>query len=97
MIIFVLMLSIGLKEGFRGLSILWQKRSLLIRCLLASLVLVPLAGMVVLRIVPMDTSARIGLMTLEYFNHSCFYSSDRLKYSFDANGKIIIFGKKSSL
>ncbi len=62
--IFMLMLSIGLKEGFKGLSILWQKRSLLIRCLLASLVLVPLAGMVVLLIVPMDTSARIGLMAM---------------------------------
>jgi BASS family bile acid:Na+ symporter len=64
MTILALMLSIGLKEGFQGLSILWQKRSLLIRCLLASLVLVPLAGMVVLRIVPMDTSARIGLMAM---------------------------------
>ena len=36
--IFALMLSIGLKEGFQGLSVLWQNRSLLIRCLLASLV-----------------------------------------------------------
>lgn len=62
--IFALMLSIGLQEGFKGLSVLWQNRSLLIRCLIASLILVPLVGMLVLPLVPMVSYARIGVMAM---------------------------------
>ncbi len=59
--IVLLMLSIGLGEGFRNLSILWQRPSLLVRCLIASFVLVPLAAMAIVEIVPMSSAARIGL------------------------------------
>jgi BASS family bile acid:Na+ symporter len=59
--IFLLMFSIGLGEGLNNLSILWRRPSLLVRCLIASFILVPLAAMLILRIVPMDQPARIGL------------------------------------
>ena len=59
--IFLLMLSIGLAEGFKNLTILWRRRSLLIRCLIASFVVTPLSAMVILSIVPMDASTRIAL------------------------------------
>lgn len=62
--IFMLMLSIGLQEGFKGLSVLWQNRSLLIRSLIASLILVPLAGILVLSVISMDFSARLGIMAM---------------------------------
>jgi BASS family bile acid:Na+ symporter len=62
--IFMLMLSIGLQEGFKGLSVLWKNRSLLIRSLIASLILVPLAGILVLSLISMDFSARIGIMAM---------------------------------
>ena len=62
--IFLLMLSIGLSEGFRNLSILWQRPSLLVRCLIASFVLVPLAAMAIVEIVPMSSAARIGLWAM---------------------------------
>lgn len=59
--IFLLMLSLGLEEGFKNLSLLWRRKSLLIRCLIASFIVVPLSAMLILRIVPMDTSSRIAL------------------------------------
>ncbi len=59
--LFLLMLSIGLREGFENLTLLWRRPSLLIRCLVASLVLVPLASMVIDAIVPMGTEARIAM------------------------------------
>jgi predicted Na+-dependent transporter len=62
--LFVLMLSIGLSQGFNNLSLLLRKRSLLIRCLLASFVLVPIAAMVINQIFPLDFPIRIGLATM---------------------------------
>ena len=62
--IFLLMLTIGLEEGFKNLSILWQRIPLLIRCLIATFIVVPLSAMLILRIVPMETSARIGMLAM---------------------------------
>ncbi len=60
--IFLLMFSIGLQEGFRNLSILWQRPSLLIRCLIAAFVVVPVAGIVILKLLPMmNPSTRLAL------------------------------------
>lgn len=59
--IFLLMFSIGLEEGFKNLSLLWRQTPLLIRCLIASYIVVPLSAMLILRIVPIDTSARIAV------------------------------------
>lgn len=61
LMIFLLMFSIGLQEGFKNLSLLWRRKPLLIRCLIASFIVVPLSAMLILSIVPMDTSSRIGL------------------------------------
>ena len=62
--IFLLMLTIGLNEGFRNLSLLWRRPSLLVRCLIASFILVPLAAMAIVAIVPMSPTTRIGLMAM---------------------------------
>ncbi len=59
--LFLIILSIGLREGWENLTFLWRQPSLLIRCLLASFVLVPLASMLIDAIVPMATEARIGM------------------------------------
>ncbi len=60
--IFLLMFSIGLQEGFRNLSILWRRPPLLIRCLIAAFIVVPVAGIVILKLLPMmDPSARAAL------------------------------------
>ncbi len=62
--IFLLMFSIGLEEGFKNLSLLWRRIPLLIRCLIASFIVVPLSAMLILSIVPMDTSARIAVAAM---------------------------------
>ena len=62
--IFLLMFSIGLEEGFKNLSLLWRRIPLLIRCLIASFIVVPLSAMLILSIVPMDTSSRIAVAAM---------------------------------
>ena len=62
--IFLLMLTLGLNEGFRNLSILWRRPSLLVRCLIASFILVPLAAMTIIAIVPLSPTTRIGLVAM---------------------------------
>lgn len=62
--IFLLMLNISLTEGFQSLSVLWRRPPLLLKSLVASFVLVPLIGMVILSIVSIPTSARIALMAM---------------------------------
>lgn len=62
--LFTLMLSLGLSQGYGNLSVLWRKPNLLIRCLLASFIFVPLAAMVIEIIIPMSFPVRIGLATM---------------------------------
>jgi bile acid:Na+ symporter, BASS family len=59
--LFVLMLGMGLNLTIRQLSYLWNKPGLLIRVLLASFVLVPLAAAIVVGILPLSTPVRIGI------------------------------------
>jgi len=59
--IFVLMLSIGLSQGFANIAFLWRRPGLLARCLFAAFVLVPIAAMVINQIVPMSFPVRMGL------------------------------------
>lgn len=54
--LFLLMLTIGLREGFKNLVALWLRPWLLIRSLIASFILVPLVGMVLYAVIPMETS-----------------------------------------
>jgi BASS family bile acid:Na+ symporter len=59
--LFILMLSVGLSTGFAKLLALTKNPSLLVRCVLAAFVLVPLAAMLIDRIIPMSTAMRLGL------------------------------------
>ncbi|MDR9403578.1 MAG: hypothetical protein RI580_09070 [Halothece sp. Uz-M2-17] len=59
--LFLLMLSIGLKEGVENLTLLWKRPNLLIRCLIASFLLVPLAAIAIDALLPLDTPARLGI------------------------------------
>ncbi|MCP6759727.1 MAG: bile acid:sodium symporter [Fischerella sp. CENA71] len=59
--LFVLMLGMGLNLTIRQLSYLWNKPGLLIRVLLASFVLVPLAAAIVVGILPLSAPVRIGI------------------------------------
>ena len=62
--IFLLMLSLGLTEGFQGILTLWKRPPLLLRSLVASFLLVPLVAMVILAIFPLPPEARIGIMAM---------------------------------
>ena len=62
--IFLLMLTIGLEEGFKNLSILWRRPPLLIRCLIASFVVVPIVAIVILSVIPMAQSTRVALAAM---------------------------------
>ena len=62
--LFLLMLSISLREGFANLTVLWRRPGLLFRCLLASFVLVPIASMAVDAIVPMSDPVRAGMAAM---------------------------------
>lgn len=62
--IFLLMFSLGLMEGFQGISTLWRQPSLLFRCLIAAFILVPLSGIAILAIFPLSTDARIGILAM---------------------------------
>ena len=59
--LFLLMLSIGLSQGFKNLSFLWRQRSLLLRCILASFLVVPLVAMVINQILPLSFPIKVGL------------------------------------
>ncbi len=59
--LFLLMLSIGLSQGFTNLALLWRRPGLLTRCLIASYVLVPISAMIIDRVLPMDFAVKAGL------------------------------------
>ena len=63
-IFFGLMLSIGLREGFENLTLLWRRPGLLFRCVLASFVLVPIASMAIDTVVPMGDATRAGVAVM---------------------------------
>jgi BASS family bile acid:Na+ symporter len=59
--LFVLMLSIGLSVGFTRIATLWRKPGLLVRCLVASFVLTPIAAMVINQVLPLGFPVKAGL------------------------------------
>lgn len=59
--LFLLMLSLGLKEGVGNLTLLWRQPWLLIRCLIASFILVPLAAIAIDLLFPLDPEVRLGM------------------------------------
>jgi BASS family bile acid:Na+ symporter len=62
--LFLLMLSIGLREGFANLTLLWRRPGLLFRCVLASFVLVPIASMAIDAIFPLSDPVRAGMAAM---------------------------------
>ena len=59
--LFILMLSIGLSQGFTNLALLWRRPGLLARCLIASYILVPVTAMIIDRVLPMSFPVKAGL------------------------------------
>jgi BASS family bile acid:Na+ symporter len=62
--LFILMLSIGLSQGFNNLAYLWRRPGLLARCLIASFVLVPIAAMIINQVLPLPFAVKVGLATM---------------------------------
>ncbi len=62
--LFLLMLSIGLSQGLANIAYLWRRPSLLVRCLVASFVVVPLAAMLINQVLPMTFAVKVGLATM---------------------------------
>lgn len=62
--LFILMLSIGLSQGLANLFLLWRQRSLFIKCLLASFVVVPIAAIAINQVLPLSFPIRVGLATM---------------------------------
>ncbi|QQE67511.1 hypothetical protein GFS31_42240 (plasmid) [Leptolyngbya sp. BL0902] len=62
--VFSIMLSMGMALGFTGISRLWRRPSLLVRCIVAAFVVVPLAAMVVTKVVPLSFEVRAGIAAM---------------------------------
>jgi predicted Na+-dependent transporter len=62
--VFTMMLSMGMVLGFAGMGHLWRRPSLLGRCILAAFVVVPLAAMVVTKVLPLPFEVRAGIAAM---------------------------------
>lgn len=62
--VFAVMLSMGMVLGFEGISRLWRRPTLLVRCLIAAFVVVPLAAMVVTMVLPLSFDVRAGIAAM---------------------------------
>lgn len=62
--LFAVMLSMGMALGFAGISRLWRSPALLARCIVAAFVLVPLAAMVVTKVLPLTFEVRAGIAAM---------------------------------
>jgi len=62
--VFAMMLSMGMVLGFAGMGRLWRRPSLLVRCILAAFVVVPLAAMVVTKVLPLPFEVRAGIAAM---------------------------------
>lgn len=64
MTIFAVMLSMGLVLRFNGIARLWRRPSLLVRCLIAAFLIVPLAAMAVTYLLPLSFNVRAGIAAM---------------------------------
>lgn len=64
MTIFAVMLSMGLVLGFNGIARLWRRPSLLVRCLIAAFIVVPLAATAVTYLLPLSFDVRAGIAAM---------------------------------
>jgi BASS family bile acid:Na+ symporter len=62
--VFAVMLSMGMALGFQGITRLWRRPTLLLRCLVAAFVIVPLAAMAVVYVLPLTFEVRAGIASM---------------------------------
>lgn len=62
--LFAVMLSMGLNLRFQGIVLLWRRPGLLLRCFVAAFVVVPVAAMVVTKILPLPFTVRAGIAAM---------------------------------
>lgn len=62
--VFAMMLSMGMVLRFEGIARLWRRPSLLLRCIVAAFVVVPLVAMVVTKVLPLDFNVRAGIAAM---------------------------------
>ncbi len=62
--VFAVMLSMGMALGFQGMVRLWRRPTLLLRCLIAAFVVVPLAAMAVVYVLPLAFEVRAGIAAM---------------------------------
>lgn len=62
--VFAMMLSMGMVLGFAGMGRLWRRPSLLVRCILAAFVVVPLAAMLVTNVLSLPFDVRAGIAAM---------------------------------
>lgn len=62
--IFAVMLSMGMVLGFDGITRLWRRPGLLLRCFIAAFLVVPLAAMAVTYLLPLGFETRVGIAAM---------------------------------
>lgn len=62
--VFAVMLSMGLVLGFNGITRLWRRPTLLVRCCIAAFGVVPLAAIVVTKLLPLGFDVRAGIAAM---------------------------------
>ncbi|NJL48718.1 MAG: hypothetical protein HC929_16100 [Leptolyngbyaceae cyanobacterium SM2_5_2] len=82
--VFAVMLSMGMALGFEGMGRLWRRPSLLLRCCLAAFVVVPVAAMVVTRVLPLSFEVRAGIAAMAVIPGAPFIYRKMLKGPGDA-------------
>jgi bile acid:Na+ symporter, BASS family len=82
--VFAVMLSMGMALGFEGMSRLWRRPSLLLRCFVAAFVVVPVAAMVVTWVLPLTFEVRAGIAAMAVIPGAPFIYRKMLKGPGDA-------------
>ncbi|PSN14819.1 hypothetical protein C7293_10055 [filamentous cyanobacterium CCT1] len=82
--VFAVMLSMGMALGFEGMGRLWRRPSLLLRCFVAAFVVVPVAAMVVTRVLPLPFEVRAGIAAMAVIPGAPFIYRKMLKGPGDA-------------
>lgn len=77
--VFAVMLSMGMALGFQGMIRLWRRPTLLLRCLVAAFVLVPLAAMAVVHVLPLSFEMRAGIAAMAVIPGAPFIYRKMLK------------------
>lgn len=82
--VFAVMLSMGMTLGFQGITRLWRRPSLMLRCFVAAFVVVPLAAMAVVYVLPLTFEVRAGIAAMAVIPGAPFIYRKMLKGPSDA-------------